>query len=199
MTSTWPCLRMTRHFSHIGRTLGLTFTGNPPGGRGPARRAGAATPHERPRSLSPALLLALRFAKCEYPGAVRRHRDGVLAVGGEAAVAGEDGPAVGPALDVVAPRRDHRLDREHHPRRQLRAAAGRPVVRDLRVLVHAAADAVADEASDDAEAASLDDLLDGVAHVAQPVSLPALLDRGLQAEVARLDQIGGLLGGLADG
>src|SRR6478609_4954278 len=77
------------------------------------------------------------------------------------------------------------------------AAPGWAVVGDLGVLVHAAADAVADQASDDAEAAGLDDLLDGVAHVPEPLALAALLDGGLEPEVAGLDQVGGLLGRLA--
>ena len=82
--------------------------------------------------------------------------DGVLEVRGHRPVGGEDRPAVGVEADVVGAGGDHRLDREHHALLQLRAAAGRAVVRDLRVLVHAPPDAVADELADDAEALRLD-------------------------------------------
>ena len=43
-------------------------------------------------------------------------------------------------------------------------------VRDLRVLVHVAADAVADEGADDREPVALDALLDGVGDVAEVVA-----------------------------
>ena len=49
-------------------------------------------------------------------------------------------------------------------------------VRDLRVLVHLAPDAVADERADDREARRLDARLDGVGDVAEAVAGAALLD-----------------------
>ena len=47
----------------------------------------------------------------------------------------------------------HRLDREHHALLEPRALAGLAVVRHLRILVHAAPDAVADERAHDRKAA----------------------------------------------
>src|SRR6185503_21019759 len=146
---------------------------------------------------SPCCGLLTRLAPGQHAGAVAGDRDRVLAVGRQAAVAGVDGPAVVAALDVVRARRDHRLDREHHARGQLGAAPGRAVVGDLRILVHVAADAVADQAADDAKAARLDGRLHRVRDVAEPVAGVALGDRRLQTLVAGRDQVGRLRGRLA--
>ena len=72
-------------------------------------------------------------------------------MGRERAVLGRDRPLVVVDVDVRAARRDHRLDRDRHPLREQRTAPGLPEVRDVRVLVVGAADAVADEAADDRE------------------------------------------------
>ena len=60
-------------------------------------------------------------------------------------------------------------------------APGRPVVRDLGILVHVAADAVADQRADDREAGVLDDRLHRVPDVGQVVADPRRLDRREQA------------------
>ena len=84
---------------------------------------------------------------------------------------------------------DHRLDREHHALAQLRPGAGLPVVRDLRVLVHPAADAVPDELPHHAEAGvALDIGLAGGAEVEQAVADVALLDHPVQALLAGREQ-----------
>ncbi len=77
-------------------------------------------------------------------------------------------------------------------------AAGLAVVRDLRLLVHRAADAVADEAADDREALLLGGDLDRVRDVGEPVADAALLDPGRERGLAALEQALGLLGDLAD-
>src|SRR5262245_65394596 len=51
------------------------------------------------------------------------HRHGVLELGGERAVAGDRGPAVGKHLHVRAAEIDHRLDREEHAGAQHHAFA----------------------------------------------------------------------------
>ena len=58
---------------------------------------------------------------------------------------GEDRPAVAADAHGGAPGGGHRLDREHHALLQQRALAGLAVVGHLRILVHAAPDAVSDE------------------------------------------------------
>ena len=93
---------------------------------------------------------------------------------------------------------DHRLDCEHHPRGELRAAARLAGVRDLRVLVHAAPHPVPDEAPDDAEAARLDDLLHRVADVAEPVARLRLGDAEHHRLIGHLDQPFGFAGNRAN-
>src|ERR1044072_5114952 len=56
---------------------------------------------------------------------------------------------------------EHRLDGEHHSLAQLDPPAPPAVVVDLRILVHPAADSVADEGPGDVEPARLRLLLDG--------------------------------------
>ena len=76
---------------------------------------------------------------------------------------------------------DHRLDRDDEALLELVAAgSGRPVVRDLRLLVHGGADAVADVLPHDREAARLRDPLHRGADVAEAVADDDLLDRGVE-------------------
>jgi hypothetical protein len=90
--------------------------------------------------------------------------------------------------DVRASRVDHRLDRQRHPRKQLRAAAGGAEVRDLRILVVRAADAVADEAADDGESSALDHGLDGVPDVGHVVADARLVDARSQRLLADVEE-----------
>src|SRR4051812_9168160 len=120
----------------------------------------------------------------EDPRPLRRDGDGELEVGGERAVLGVDRPAVVAHADHVAAGGDHRLDGEDHAVLERDPLAGRAVVGDLRLLVHRAPDAVADQGPHDREAVGLHMLLDGVRDVAEPVSRPALLD-GLEQRALR--------------
>src|SRR3954451_18252651 len=81
---------------------------------------------------------------------------------GEGAVLGVHRPAVVAHADHVAAGGDHRLDGEDHALLEGDALVWGAVVGDLGLLVHLAADAVADEGADDGEALGLDVLLDGV-------------------------------------
>src|SRR5205823_924514 len=71
-------------------------------------------------------------------------------------------------------------------------------VRDLRILVVGAADAVADEGPDDGEAGALDSGLHRVRDVADVVARPRLSDSGVARLLARLEQAPGVLRDLAD-
>ena len=122
------------------------------------RRAGIAGDHE----------MVVRIS-----GPCSGDRDRVLEVGGEGVVGGCDGPAVGLHVDVAVAEREHRLDRQADAGLELGAARARAVVRDLRVLVHLRADAVADERPDDAVAAGRPDVLDRGGDVADPPARPA--------------------------
>ena len=81
-----------------------------------------------------------------------------------------DRPAVAADAHRRAAGGGHRLDRQHHPLLQQRPLARLAVVGDLRVLVHAAPDAVADERAHDREPGALGDLLDRVREVAHAVA-----------------------------
>ena len=71
-------------------------------------------------------------------------RNGVLEMCRQRVVGGGDRPLVVVQVDVGTPGGDHRLDRDRHPRLEQRAASRLAEVRDLRVLVVAPADTVAD-------------------------------------------------------
>src|SRR3546814_9507183 len=70
-------------------------------------------------------------ARGEDFAAVLGDPDAVLELGGERAVAGHRGPAVGEHLDRIFAGVDHRLDREEHAGFQFGAGAGAPGVDDL--------------------------------------------------------------------
>ena len=117
--------------------------------------------------------------------------DGELEVGGQRAVLGVDRPAVVAHAHAVAPGVDHRLDGEDHALLEQGAAAGVAVVGDLRVLVHRAPDAVADERAHDAQAVALHARLHGVRDVAQAVARAALLDGVEERGLGRVQQLAG--------
>src|SRR3954452_12787590 len=135
----------------------------------------------------------------EDPWPLRRDGDGELEVGGERAVLGVDRPAVVAHPDHVAAGGDHRLDGQDHALLERDAPVGRAVVRDLGLLVHVAADAVADQRADDREALGLDVLLDGVRDVAEAVARAALLDGGEQRALGHVEELGSDRRDLADG
>ena len=76
-------------------------------------------------------------------GTVLGDGDGVLEMGGQRPVAGDDGPVVRAGWRLVPPEREHRLDGQAQAGLQLAAGPAGPVVGDLRLLVHLGADAVA--------------------------------------------------------
>src|SRR3989304_3409699 len=78
--------------------------------------------------------------------------DGMLEVGGEAAVRGAHGPAVVVPAPLRAAEHEHRLDGQAEARLELPPARGETVVRDLGILVHLGADAVSHEGPPAAQA-----------------------------------------------
>src|SRR5438094_700679 len=134
----------------------------------------------------------------EHDGPLFCDSDGVLKVGGQGAVRGADRPAVRLHEDLVAAGVDHGFDRQGHPRLEPRRGARRPKVRDLRVLVHLAADAMPDELPDDREAGRLDVLLDRGRDVAQVAAWPGLVDADVQGLLGHLQQAGRAGSDLAD-
>src|SRR6266545_3680863 len=78
-------------------------------------------------------------------GAVLGDRDGVLEVGGEAAVGGDRRPVVLEHAHLPGSRSHHGLDGQDHPGLEHRAAAGLAEIRDLRLFMQLAANAVAHE------------------------------------------------------
>ena len=87
---------------------------------------------------------------------------------GRFAIARHDGPAVVQRADAARAQIQHRLDAQHHAGLEQRPASRRAVVRDLRLLVHAAAAPVAHEFANHRDAAGVRHPLDGVRHVAEP-------------------------------
>ena len=155
-----------------------------------SRRPGAARPCQRYRAVKRPRAWRSSCHGVRIRGAVAGDRDRELEVGGQRAVLGVDRPVVVAHPHGVAAGRDHRLDGQDHALLEQRALAGLAEVGDLRVLVHVAADAVADERAHDREAVGLDLLLDGVGDVAEAVAGPALLDGGEQRALGRREQLG---------
>src|SRR5881227_717979 len=89
-----------------------------------------------------------------WPFCGNRHR--VLEMARQGPVGTVNRPVVGTDADPVLARRGHRLDSENHPLLELRTGARLAVIRDLRILVHLAPDAVSDQRADDREAVGLD-------------------------------------------
>src|SRR3954454_3842406 len=197
ITSTAPWRRMILHFSHMGLTEARTFTApqsirvkenrrrGPGDGQAPGEQPekissrdqscfGAFALSARPGSGGPGGLFEV--PRSQDPRAFRGDRHRVLEVGRQRPVLAVDRPVVGRHADRVVADGHHRFDGQNHALLELLAGPGLAVVRDLRVLVHVAADPVADERADDAEAVGLDALLDRVADVAEAISRPALLD-----------------------
>src|SRR4029079_4631803 len=94
--------------------------------------------------------------------------------------------------------REPRLDRDHQTRLQLQAAARTPVVGDVRLAVHGAADAVAAELQVDAQPGRPGDVADRGGDVPERVGGTGLLDPGCQCPSGDLDQVEVLLTRCAD-
>mmetsp|Transcript_20980 Transcript_20980/g.80928 ORF Transcript_20980/g.80928 Transcript_20980/m.80928 type:complete len:420 (+) Transcript_20980:106-1365(+) len=113
--------------------------------------------------------------------------DGVLPLGRQGTVLGDDGPAIAQLADLAPAGVDHGLDREHHAGHQFIQRAGAAVVQHLGLLVEDAADAVAAELAHDREAGVLSKRLYGMADIAQPragANLGNALPHGLVSEGA---------------
>src|SRR4051812_2967868 len=153
ITRTTPRRRMTLHLSHTFLTDALTFIGR-------------SRYHEIPDRT------ALKPHSChrQHDRPVIGDGDRVLEMGGEATIFGYSRPPIVFDQDLRAAGVDHRLDGDHHPGGQAAALGGVAVVRDVRVLVHGAADAVADELPDDRVTVGLGVRLDGPADVAETVA-----------------------------
>src|SRR6185369_17867084 len=93
---------------------------------------------------------------------------------------------------------EHRLDGEDHSFAQLDAPAPPAVVVDLRILVHPAADSVADEVPDDVKPARLRMLLDRGADVTEVTTGTHLLDRQIEAFLRGPHEDIGAIGDVAD-
>src|SRR5688572_19874720 len=83
------------------------------------------------------------------------HGDRVLEMRGETAVLRHRRPAVVEDADLPTAHRDHRLDGQYHARLEQRPLARVSEIRNLRLLVERAADAVAHEGPHDPEAVRL--------------------------------------------
>ena len=90
---------------------------------------------------------------------------GMLELHRQAAVGGDDRPAIGQQNPVVLAGVDHRLDGEGQAGAQARAAFGLANVGDGQLFVQHAADAVAAPLVDDADPLSVGVVLDGPADV----------------------------------
>ncbi len=85
----------------------------------------------------------------------------MLEVGSQRAIDGRDGPIVVEHVRAIVAQREHRLDGQAESRLDLAAPPAGAVVRDLWLLVHLGADAMADELPDDAESMWPRDIFDG--------------------------------------
>src|SRR5688572_15600634 len=130
--------------------------------------------------------------------AVLGDADAVLELGGEAAVAGDGGPAVVEQFHRRLADVDHRLDGEEHAGAELGAGAGAAGMDDLGAVVEDAAEAVAAEIADDAVAIGLGVGLDGVADVAEMGAGPGGGDAADHAFVGHVDEAPRLYADVAD-
>src|SRR5688500_19000344 len=92
----------------------------------------------------------------------------------------------------------HRFNSKNVARLDLRTESRTPVIRDLRVLVHAPANAVPDVVSDDRITIRFGMFLDRPTNIAKVVTDPALLDRSAQAVLSNPDQLEPFFANLAD-
>ena len=112
----------------------------------------------------------------------------MLVVGSGLAVTGDNAPLVGQQPHLAASHGDHRLDGDGHALLEHQAGTWRAVVGYGRVLVHLAANAMAGELADDAEAGFLRMLLDDSADVADMMPWLCRLDAELQTLLRHAEQ-----------
>src|SRR4029079_6132343 len=154
MTRTAPPRRMILHFSHMGFTDARTFIApkNRETYRTKEDRRGSPGDGSAPTGKSSSLQ---RLCLAQVPGgedarAIPRNGHSVLEMGGERAVLGVDRPVVRAHPHMVGAHVHHRLDGEHHALLELRPRTGLAEVRNLRIFVHRAADAVSHKGADHA-------------------------------------------------
>src|SRR5436309_9095266 len=104
--------------------------------------------------------------------AVDRPRRPAIAVGAGVFDLSVASGALDARLQLRTDLAQHRLDRQNHPLAQLDPASTAAVVVDLRILVHPAADSVADEVANHVEPARLGVLLHRRADIANVLAGP---------------------------
>ncbi len=92
-------------------------------------------------------------------------------------------------LRVVRPQINHRLDRKNVASLDFRPLPGLPIVRNLRVFVHPAANSMTDVIPHHRIAVALRVLLHRPANVTQVLSRPTLLNRQLQTLLGDPNQL----------
>src|SRR4051812_32714413 len=137
MTRTTPLRLMTLHLGQMGLTDARTFMTVPGFGSLMRRRKGSIAIVGR--------VAGGRSCSSQDPGALVEDRDGVLEVRRELSVGGHRRPLIVEYLDVRGPGVYHRLHGDDKAALDAFSAARLTIVGDGRVLVHAPADAVADE------------------------------------------------------
>src|SRR5436190_20326952 len=143
-------------------------------------------------------LYGISASNSKHFGAVIGHGDGVLEMGAEAPVGRLHRP---PVVHQHRPRPahvHHGLHGEHVPHPELDPPPRGAVVRDLGLLVHGRADAVAHVLLHDRVAGPLGDGLHRVADVGEAVAVADLGDGGLEALLGDLHEPAGVLADLAD-
>ncbi len=136
-------------------------------------------------------------AQGQHLAAILGHQQGVLPLGGVAAILGGHGPAILRVdLAVVLLAVDHGLDGEAHARFELQLAAV-AVVQDLRLFVELGPDAVTAVVTYHGETGLLDDGLDHGADLGDAHAGTHLLDGGVEALLSHLAELATQRGGLA--
>ena len=124
--------------------------------------------------------------------------DGVLVVRGGQVVVGRDDPTVGARAHMVGTHRNHRLDGNDHAGLEANAPPLLSIVRNVGVLVHHAANAMAHIITKHAVTVRLGEGLNGITDVPDMVTGNSLLDGSLKAIARDLAQSLGFGRGGAD-
>ena len=107
--------------------------------------------------------------------------DGVLVVRGGQVVVGRNNPTVGARAHMVGTHRNHRLDGNDHAGLEANAPPLLSIVRNVGVLVHHAANAMAHIVTKHAVTVRLGEGLNGVTNIPDMVTGNSLLDGSLKA------------------